>query len=504
MATRSSKHRALIPSHIVPEGGLNAALPASAIADNELVIATNWWYSSKTGKLTVRPGVEYAAASDLAASPTNCHWYVKDATTAFLIVSCNNDKIYYLDDSDAWQELTTIGSSGTTPAFLTFNGRLLIADGSGLYGWDGVTTSITITTITTSIKPDALHEIANRVVANDTADYDSVYLSGPNDEDDWDTSSGSAVGLRAGYGDGLRVNAFAVFGMDLIISKTGVGKKIYRLNVANADPDNWYVAPLINDAAADHAEMIAEVHNDVFLVDTGSLRSIAGVVQYGDLQIVNAGLKVNPLIYYDYLDGDSPYFVRHMPAIDKVFIGYGEKIYVFHIPRKQFTKIMFSGKSITTAVCAGDDVYLLASTGELYKLNESLYQDELSDGSSSDYEATVQTKRFTFMSAEGIVRRVDVSLETVSEGEAVLELILDGSRAVSIKTINLADETDYYGDATGYYGSATDLYGDTGTPSWIETSHNRTRSNSFAVQLRTTSGRCAVERFDIISALVNG
>ncbi len=502
MATRSSKHANLIPTHIIPTGGLNVALPGIAIADNELQTARNFIYSPTTGRLRVRPPVSCVTATPLASAITNLHYYVKNATTAFLVCSCANNKNYYLNGSNAWVELGAIAAN-SIPSFLTFNNLVLWADGAGLYSWDGITTSITITTITTALKPDAIYEMASRVVINDTADYDAVYFSGPEDETDWDTSGGDAIGLRAGYGDGLNVNAFSGFGTDLIVSKGGKGKCFYRVSTVGTSSD-WTTEKLVNDTSANHNRMIAGLPNDIIYVDTNTVKSLAGVQEYGDIQVMNKGEKVNKEIHAAYNSSASAYFVRNLPSLDMVFIGFGGTIYVYYPAFGTFTTIIYGSETITSVIDADGTVYLGNSGGDLYKWDESATQDELIPSTDSDYTAVMKTKEFRFAGGEGIVRRIETSLETINSGVATLELVKTDGATKLLKTFTLDDSKTYLYDRTGDLYAWTEDLAEEGTGPLISTSRGSVRVYSFSLQFTVSSGACYIDSFDVLSAMVNG
>lgn len=296
-------------------GGLNYAVSPSNIADNELVLATNMIYDPSTDYLITRPGTSCVAASQAlsiqllteggdrivteGSDPIGgadehpiltIYYYEKSNSVAYLVCAYNG-KLYYLSGT-SWEEIGDLTDTTTVPSFLTFNTKLLIADGGDhIRTWD----TSTYTTLATSPKATALKMIKNRVVCNATDEPDSVYLSKPNDETDWNTS-GTAVGLKAGYGDNLAVNGFAVYGDDLIISKKGDAlKKLYRLNVADSTTSNWYIKELSTNNCAQNPQSIMEAWNNVFFVDSNGFKSLKGVQKYGDLQVDAIGRKINQL-----------------------------------------------------------------------------------------------------------------------------------------------------------------------------------------------------------------
>lgn len=198
MAKRSTKHSNIQQFTMVLNGGLNYAQSAVNIADNELKRCMNFIYDPATDYLVTRPGTKCQTAAPLADPILRGYYYEKSPTVAYHICA-SGGKLYYLSGAglDEWTEIGTdvLNDSTTVPAFITFNNKLLVADGNGISTWDGTTYAA----ISGSPKANALTVIKNRVVANATDELDSVYLSAPNDAesaDAWDTTKKVSVLLR--------------------------------------------------------------------------------------------------------------------------------------------------------------------------------------------------------------------------------------------------------------------------------------------------------------------
>jgi len=525
---RSSKHSALSQIKLHLNGGLNYAASPSSIADNEVVLATNMIYDPSTDVLITRPGTSCVAASQAISIQLlteggdrivtedseplggseghpilSIYYYEKSRSVAYLVCAYNG-KLYYLSGS-AWEEIGALTDTTTVPSFLTFNSKLLIADGGDtIRTWDGTT----YTTIATSPKATALKMIKNRVVANATNEPDSVYLSKPNDETDWNTA-GTAVGLKAGFGDNLAVNGFAVFGDDLIISKKGNAlKKIYRVNVADTTITNWYVQELSSNNCAQNPQSITEAWNNVFFVDSNGFKSLKGVQQYGDLQVDAIGRKINQL----FASQTSCDFVTYIPKYNTIWFGMGERIFCYterhgydssgsSVAIPAFTNLLFNQGRIRAVCQAGDTIYLAGDDGYLYQLDETLATD--SDGSTTeDFKSSVRTKTIT-TGADLILRKLQVYLKPKVAGLASLNVVSQDS-VIQMKAISLPNDGTYLYDATTYLADATTYLNDEGVVPWTETTRNRVRNIEMAFELNVSSGRVGVEWFKADIAALEG
>jgi len=441
-----------------------------------------------------RPGTSCQTATALGDPILKGYYYVKDANTAYHICAAGG-KLYYLSGAglDAWTEIGDLADSTTTPSFITFNSKLLIADGGAdIKYWDG---SI-FGTITSSPQATALAVIKNRVVANATDEPDSVYLSKTNDETNWDTS-GSAVGLKAGFGDMLSVNAFGVYGDDLIISKVGANsKRLYRLNVADATTTNWYVASLSENNSSQNANTMISAWNNVFFVDSNGFKSIKGVTQYGDLQIDLVGRKINTVLAQTNIcDG-----MAYIPTYNAIWFNIGDRVFCYTerysaeagtaIPA--FTDINFAWNRCTSIYEANDIVYLTGYDGYLHRLDESLATDETDPSTAVSYISAVRTKTFTFFT-DAILRKIQAYLRPKAVGAGHIQVCYAENDKVILKSFLTTAEGEYLYDATGYLNDATGYLYDTGTSPWVEATRQRYRNYEMAFEVELTSGRVGVE-----------
>jgi hypothetical protein len=405
-----------------------------------------------------------------------------------------------------WTEIGALTNDTVKPSFLTFNGKLLIADGhTGIRRWDGSTYD----TIATSPPATALYEIGARVVANATDELDGVFFSAPEDEEDWDTGGSAAVTLRAGYGDGLMVNGFAAIRDILVVSKaseatTGVAKTMWTVTVTGT-PDDWKVDHLSLTTAATTPHVMANVMNDVIFADDNGIYSIATIIEYGDVKMDGKfGYRVNSEV-----SSLDPFELKFMANYAAVWILYNStnRVFAYH-PHigdgGAFTELTFNTE-INAMLEVGDSVYLAGNAGHLYRLQDSVATDELEEGVYTYITCEMRSKLFTLQGDKGILKRCIPHLQYKVEGTLYVEAYDDTlSQAYLLGTIaleSIASELFVF-DATGDLYDANDLLGE----SSVYTGYIRQvfRDEGIMLALRSTSGSFGVSGIHARVAVVNG
>jgi len=502
MGMKSSKAQqgAVSPIQITFDGGVNYSESPSQIKDNEMVRALNLVYNSQTGIPETRKGTECVTATALAHPIVKLYNYEKSSSEKWLVCA-SYGKLYYLDD-DAWVEIGSLASTSAIPTFLTFNTSLLIADGgTNLKKWGGST----LTSLSDGLSANAIAEVGGRVVINSTSDRDLVTFSGVEDETMWDTAdlTNPAIGIRAGFGDNMVVNAFAVFGTDLIVSKIGQSiKKLYRINTAGV-PTEWTVATLSENNAAQNAHCMVNAFNNVLFVDENGFKSLAGVTQYGDLQVDFAGANINGAI-----TGLTCTELSWIPQMNAVWFIVGESVYAYHLLKNgkyAFTEMQFQQGTINSIIQSNDTVYLAGDNGYLYSIANSA-SDEVSPSVFEGYPTIVTTKRFYFFGG-GILRRTALAmkaLSTVSGDVCYLRGTTVEQSGVLLKTISILTGDQFVSDAADDLAIADTYLADLSGLAWLETTTNRMRGSSIQWQIDSTAGRFGIEGLTAEIALVQG
>ncbi len=494
------KHANVVPVRLTLHKGLNYMQAASTIDDNEMIIAENIMYDVNTDKIQVRPGTNCISATSLTNPIRALYEYIKDATHQY-IIAASLDKLYYLD-TDTFVEIGTLSSATVTPSMVTFNGKLLVADGStNIMSWDGTTYAAVSTG---APKASALGVIKNRVVANHDDEPDSVYLCALEDATTW--SGGTSLGLKAGYGDGLKVNGFATLGDDLIISKVGLyttsnTKRLYRLNTEDTTSSNWYIAFLSGvNAFSSHSCAVA-AFNNVFFGDTNGFKSVKGVQEYGDIAVDAVGRKVNT-IFENY----EATHVQYIPAFNCIMFINAGRIYCYYDNNQAFTKLEFNQGEINSVCEASGAVYLGGRNGHLYKLDPGRSTDETAPDTTSVFTSEIITKAFT-TPGEIILKRIKLLVRPISEATVRVWAYKPSGTEVQLKEISMGDAGEYlYNmDDVGedeLYNYQDDYLYDAGSLPEFHVVNNVARGEELCVKLQTTTGRVAYESISIDLAQV--
>lgn len=156
MGFRSSKQRQVQNILLAFGGGVNLFDAPQAIPEGQVSQLINWLYLNREAVPSVRTGLQCIASPPASGLQLlKAHYFQKNNTDAWVVAAYSDGKLYWLDDSNAWVEIDSLSQAGVTPAMVTFNGRLIVADASqNLHYWHGraTTTSATEATVNTDAK----------------------------------------------------------------------------------------------------------------------------------------------------------------------------------------------------------------------------------------------------------------------------------------------------------------------------------------------------------------
>lgn len=470
------------------DGGLNLSQAEWSVSDDQSPRMLNYLFAPEKYTPEVRPGTACQTATALGASIRALYLYQKTSSVKYLI-GVSGAKIYYLSGAglDAWTEIGAIASATVVPEFLTVNSKLLIADGgTKIKTWDGTT----YTTIADSPNASCMKMIKQRVACNHVGEPDSVYLSAPNDETGWDTTT-TAIGLKAGYGDLLAVNGLEVFGDDLIISKYATGKKrMYRLNTAEITAEYWYTKEIPGHTCAQSERSILTAYNNVYFIDSDGLKSLRGVTEYGDLQSDQSGANIAPAF-----TGTTCNFLKFVPYYNAIWLSVSTKVYTARLIGDQlaFTELSFNQGRIDSLCVDGNTVYLGGNNGYLYKLDQDVDTDETAPDTSTGFLSAIKSKKYNFGGVDATLRNTVIRLTPVTSGDLTLSVIKYDGTAVTLDTISMAGVGEYLYDATGYLDAASDYLYDSGADPTLETNHHKIKSASLQFQIQATGARFGID-----------
>jgi outer membrane protein assembly factor BamB len=519
MARRDKKHKNVLTMRILLDGGLDRSEDEREIPENAMTWCYNMVYDVGDKNLRTRPGLAWVTNGIVGGGTLSqilaTHFYVKDASNSWLM--CAADGFLYHMDYDVlvgatplWTLVGALTDSETKPSFLTFNGILLIADGhTYIRTWDGSTYDQLDAAQNESPSATALFEIGNRIVANDKNDPDAVHLSGPEDENDWNSSTGAAVSVRAGFGDGMKVNGFASMRDLLIVSKVGTGstvsKKLWSMDLSGNTPDDWYATYLSHTNASAQPHTITNMLNDVVFIDTDGIHSVLSVQEYGDIQTdTKFGARISSEV--SALPGIESRFLTKRGAVWFLFAG-TQRMFAYHPLIGQsgaYTELNF-GKKMRTVVEAGEYSYITSDDGVLYRLDEDSKTDELTEDVLTNVTTDVRTKLFTFEGEKGIVRYVSPGIQYNLSGlvkVGVYDRHLDIFHLLGQIELEALPAEQYLFDANGDLYDANEYLGKAAIYTGDVRQRFRSRAIMFAIQ--STSGSYSLANITARIAIVKG
>jgi hypothetical protein len=332
--------------------GLNWSSPQETIADGELYRAENVEYNYINNALKSVQGTEIklTGAADIMTG------YPYLGSTLYNI----GQSLYITTDFGTPVLLGTLTGSDT-PVYASWDGKVLIASGGQLQIYDGVT----LATISGSPNSTYVTDRKGRVLAytkiSDVLNYSAIgdavsstaWVNNPSD-------ASSAQFLQVGYKDGNPISAIDTLANDIIVYKTPasgeVTGRIYR--VLGEFPD-WTVEELARKA---HCFSAGSVGNSAFFIGYGGFLSLAGVQEYGDINVIETGRNVNN------------YLIKNMDANAKMWVVQNRKqiwfktqndkrVYIYHYVgrypdgRGTFTVRTFEHQ-LHDVWCVGSEVYI--------------------------------------------------------------------------------------------------------------------------------------------------
>ena len=496
MGFRSAKHKSIQDVALSFGGGVNLYEAPQDIPDGQCAYLLNMMYAGREGSPVSRTGLAFVAQPPGAGvGITKLHHYEKNATEAHLVAAMDNGRLYRLSGQE-WVQIATLNPNCDTPCMVTFNGRLIVADGSAhMHFWDGQTYS----EIPTSPQATAVIEAGNRLVANSSQDLDGVYFSGPEDELEWNTGQGGKASFyRVGYRDALRVVALCPFGQEVLVFKRGASSgSIYRVNMAGAQP--WSVAPLSLSVTATGHGAVAFVQNNVLFGSDSGILDIAGVVQYGELQVGNAGRAINP-----FLSGKRVREITYAVSLGIVLcmVAGDHRVLCYHPHNGAWSILDYQQIMLHTACQAGDTVYMAGANGPLYRITHGEDRDETSPGQFAAYPCLLRARTLLF-SCDAVLRRVRLQYESASDAAGTVSYRgIDSAEPMTLLDFHATAAHGQLYDGTMPLAQAGQLLGAFAVDT--ATGFCRARDKAVTFEIKTTHGRVKLRQLAAELAAVNG
>lgn len=445
-----------------PEAGIDYSRSAIDTPGNALRLSINGHYMPGSALWRTRPPVECVLEeTDVFADPVRLIRPFFDGTNVYMM-AVSGTNIFHCEQSvleASGATFTQIGtdeiSSATVkPGTLSYNQKFYIADGdTALKLWSGGGSSIT-TILNGPTKPTCLVEARNRLFINSTDEPDAVYITAAEWTTNDFTASGAGIILRGGYGDGLDVTSMSIGpgGNDVIVSKSkaDLGAKLFRrINVQDVDPTNWSVSDAfgVGYAAQANPYSMLPVYNDVVFFSDNGLYGLAGVQEYGDINVNQWGDKINSLIRV--VGAIECQEIVYSPIFGAVFILLKNrtKIYVYTPWNGAFVEWEIGGGEIINSICTiGNYIYLASEDGRIYKMAPDFIgstrsaSDEVSKDSFTEYTSQLRGKKLYFGGYDGAIFRAALSYTPITGGMATLQAVLDDeATTVKLRDITVPD-----------------------------------------------------------------
>ena len=487
-----------------PTGGWNAALHPSQIADNELSEVYNFIYDANTGKLVTRPGTKTVSSAKLDDPIQFLYGFIRSDGESYLMAVSGGNLYYYKFADDTWVLVSALNNTDT-PTMATFNGKLFVADGSagGLLTWDGTA----VAREADSPQATIVFEARNRLACNSVTELDAIYLCATEDASTWIGSAvpGDSVALRAGYGDGMTVNGFAMISSTLIVSKLArtdgkaTKKKLWKIELAGAST-GWQADDLSANNAAINPHCLVGFGDNMYYLDSEGFESLVPTQAYGDITTDPViGGKINSRLA-QYAKSATEARMLKLPGLAAVWMilereGVSNQIYTFSPLGNGFSELEFGNDFLTVAEYGGA-IYLAGDSGYLHTLQNQAI-DETAPGVEQD---VVSLLRFKMLTGSGDLLLTKVISQLNYEWSGTYQIEVYGGneeikRLLQKVDFNVGAATDSLNQANYELYSATwDLGG-----SRVNRQQSRAhfRSDGIMLQIRTmNSGRISVSELD--------
>lgn len=488
-------------------GGLNLSVPPHAIEDYELHEALNFHYEKDSGRLSTRPGLIKQTSSptpDFAIRTYPC----TIQGTRYIIVSTNYKLYYYADGG--YTEIGALAnqSGNAIPSFAQYKENLYIASGDNpLQKWDG-------TTLTNGVTPHNCSIViarGYRLYTNDDDDLDYVWVSQMGYDDKWGVSN-NGFEFQAGWADGDKIIAMVPVGNDLAVVKGPNNKAVL---VIKGLPPEMYVAEVVRGTGAVGEHALIPIPNDLLMLDTDGVNSLAGVMEYGDLKVSPIG---NPIGQALVREIDSTAFWVNWPTqgITLAFPNNQSSLaYVLHyslsesVPRWRWTRFLFEVPRITDGAFdhASDTLFLLGRDGHVYTMGYSDLGTTYTDDG-SDYEQRLRTKIFDPQGHQIFFKRATFAYAPLAKaaggGNGAGKFLFihgDSNHPLELASFTFAPfVVDDWDDLLVEEAEAPPI----GTPeeSKIVRGRRIQRRNNFQLGITVTAGAISISRMDAHAAIV--
>lgn len=414
---RANKHQTTQVAFTSLVGGVNVSQAPEQIDPSELQTAKNFIYARDSKRLTGRAGLG-VIYTFTGHEEIDDMWYDVDAN--LLLIFTNAYKAYKYIVGQTPEYIGDLNGS-YDPVCAKFMDKVWIASGGKLQYYD-YTQNGTLQTVADAPTCNMVFQRFSRIAVSMDG-TDGFYLSGVGDGEDWKEDTNRAdkeQWLDVGYGDSGDIASIVPLATDIIFIKTN--GKIYQLS-GDADPQNWQVTEIANNTDIAGTRCAVNIGNSVIFLSIRGLKTLAAVMEYGNIASSDIGDKFNSLLTTNMYEPKFFHLQRHSMILIRPTDNY-KYLVAYNYLLGSATTLEFAVPIDGVAETATD--IIVASGGKIYRWDEQYLDD---DGVPIEYELRPKA---TISTEELLLKSVDTKFTADYAGKA--EFMLDGRMDVEIPT----------------------------------------------------------------------
>lgn len=425
---RTNKHQINRVSFIGMTGGVNISQAPEQIADTEMQQAQNFIYAIDSKRLKGRGGLGLLNTTDETIRDM---WYDVDTNVLLLFTTTFKAYRYVMGQTPIY-----VGklSGSYSPMCAKFMDKIWIASGGKLQYYD-YTQNAELQTVSDSPTCSMVFQRFSRIAVSQDG-TNGFYLSSVGDGTEWAEDTNRAdkeQWLDVGYGDSGTITAIVPLATDIIFIKSN--GKIYQLS-GDADPNDWQVTEIANGTDPAGTNCAVNIGNSVVFLSIRGLKSLAAVMEYGNIATADIGDKFNGLITENMYEPRFYHLQRHSLLLIRPTSDYSYFV-AYNYQLGSATTLKFNMD--IDAICETSDDILVSSENKIYQ-----WDDRYTDDDGEKIEYILQPKA-TMGMEQMLMKAIDTKFSSDYSGKATVQ---EGTLKVSVPTdtrnkIKCNHSTDY-------------------------------------------------------------
>lgn len=409
-------------------GGVNISQAPEQIADTEMQQAQNFIYAIDSKRLKGRGGLGLLNTMNETIRDM---WYDVDTNVLLLFTTTFKAYRYVMR-----QTPTYIGklNGSYSPMCAKFMDKIWIASGGKLQYYD-YTQNAELQTVSDSPTCSMVFQRFSRIAVSQDG-TNGFYLSSVGDGTEWAEDTNRAdkkQWLDVGYGDSGTITAIVPLATDIIFIKSN--GKIYQLS-GDADPNDWQVTEIANGTDPAGTNCAVNIGNSVVFLSIRGLKSLAAVMEYGNIATADIGDKFNGLITDNMYEPRFYHLQRHSLLLIRPTSDYSYFV-AYNYQLGSATTLKFNMD--IDAICETSDDILVSSENKIYQ-----WDDRYTDDDGKKIEYVLQPKA-TMGMEQMLMKAIDTKFSSDYSGKAIVQ---EGTLKVSVPTdtrnkIKCNHSTDY-------------------------------------------------------------